>query len=1604
MYFTLKIIYKSFLVILLFFLFLWVGIQVPIVQNWIGKQVASHLSQVMHAEVRVSHVSFSLFNKLYIDNILIKDHSQDTLLSIGHLNLWVTDYFFLKKNWHIHYLSLNNVVYYGHRTDSIWNDAFLYHLSSSTDTSTRSPKSPFRIDEINITKMDYEYFDHWAGQNIIYKVGHLHALGIQAGDTISLQSVKMDNPYLLIDEYKGKRPSSLDSIIEADTSVYFNTAYIKLQMKNCRLMNGSIHIIQSDKPYRNRGFDWYHIHINHVNGIVKNFSLIGDTIRAWVPQASATEQSGLTIRQVHTHFLLNPRIMEFSALDLQTEKSHITHYYAMCYQSFYKDFSDFLNRVTIVARLKNSFIHADDIAFFAPVISSYHIGGVSTSGYMKGIVNSFYIKNLLLQKGNASISTNIQVNNLLSLQDVSVASSYCRIRTSLSDWLPYIPLSTDKKNTLYRFFPGVMQYQGAVNGSIKTLSTIGHVITQWGTIGEQINFHNILSPTLFSYDGDIFTPQWEIGRWLGGNMSSLGNTALTCHLTGNYNSQAHEFQNVFYGTIDSIEVNAYSFHAIKANGIFNNGYIRGMVSILDTNFKAHSAFEMNIKDPLLRTFVKGRLDHINLNNLRLSIKPTILSSDFSLSMKGSRIDNILGEVSFTNAIFYKNPTSILHFDSLQLISSKSEDRNFLQLKGKDFDINMLGNFTILGIRNSLQHFLHYYYPTILPDVDSNILLNEDYSFHIQTHKVSPYITFFKPNINGFDSVDIYGEFQSKIQRMKLLGSIPFVQYDHIRFSNLYIDGLANPDSLLVNATVDGLAFTDSLVFPHSSILFKTKKVDNLSMLDLYTEGKVNIKKAEIHAQLHAFPDSMVISFQPSVIGFKDNNWLLEKNGFVTITPNDIFVKNLLFKQGNSVVNVATYLQADSIHHQLQILLKDVAIAPFVGLFNNTQTPILGQAFGKLIFTDLMTKPNGFADVAIKQFSIGNDNLGNVSLHGSFSSADQLLKYKLIIPNSLTHLFANGIIDLNNGVSEPHTGTFYFQNTDISFLNQFFVGIFSNFQGKATGELQVTNGKLHNTVRGDLQVKNVNLLVDYTQVPYHVDSLTLHFKDDRIDFGHFVLYDVLGNKGTGEGNITFDNLFNRNYHFTLSSPHIMLIRLKQTDNPYFYGTSVGKASFLFQGNDNDLKMNIQANATDSTTIFIPNSASKDSFNNDGIIFKHVAIANNSDYNKPASNFAIHIDLFFSPKVTFNVVMNQATGDEIEAKGEGKISIVDGGGKPFAMFGRYNIELGQYKFNVQSIYKRYFYLLPNTNSYIEWNGDPSNAALNVSAQYTAEGVQLENLLPDNYDQSISDNTKGYKGNVYVICEIKGTIDRPILNFKIDFPPNTQLQNDFVLQQIISNIESNQSELIKQVAFLVFFNTFSPYQGSGTSASANNSAKVASNTGLTTLSSVLSTGLNDILSNLLSKIFKDKSIRFRLNSSFYNTSLNDYGAIGSATGNSSNVGYTRSALDLKYYQNLLKDRIQINVGSGIDFAVNGQQISANQNNSFVFLPDVRVDFILSKNKKLRLTTFYTDNVDLTTSNGKRNQTGVSLSYRTTFDSLHVGNILYNSKKKKHKITHKK
>ena len=336
--------------------------------------------------------------------------------------------------------------------------------------------------------------------------------------------------------------------------------------------------------------------------------------------------------------------------------------------------------------------------------------------------------------------------------------------------------------------------------------------------------------------------------------------------------------------------------------------------------------------------------------------------------------------------------------------------------------------------------------------------------------------------------------------------------------------------------------------------------------------------------------------------------------------------------------------------------------------------------------------------------------------------------------------------------------------------------------------------------------------------------------------------------------------------------------------------------------------------------------------------------------------------------------------IAANGNGNLKIRAGTSEDMTMSGRFNIERGNYNFTFQSI-KRNFKLREDAGSYISWNGDPYNATIDIEAEYEADNVRFSDLLNGSNlaTATTNEDVKRYRGKVLVIATLTERLTAPKIAFRIELPPNSPIRSSPDVATIFAFIENDINELNKQVSFLIVFNTFGPYTGGGARGGTGDLAnKALEGIVVNSISGFLSNILTNQFSNILQNIFKDKSLKVNFNASLYSgTNLVD-----NYSTNSVNLP-DRTNFNLSIEKSYFNERLTFIVGGALDFGLNTAQ--QNQSSAFPFLPDVTAEWRLTPDGKFRLTFFYRENYSyMTSSGGKQNRSGTSISFRKEFDSI--------------------
>ena len=632
----------------------------------------------------------------------------------------------------------------------------------------------------------------------------------------------------------------------------------------------------------------------------------------------------------------------------------------------------------------------------------------------------------------------------------------------------------------------------------------------------------------------------------------------------------------------------------------------------------------------------------------------------------------------------------------------------------------------------------------------------------------------------------------------------------------------------------------------------------------------------------------------------------------------------------------------------------------------------GIANGNIYLRDIYTKLRVEAKLQATQFRLNNDSVGIVDISSTYNTADGKVLFNVKSNNQNFVLNAEGGYNTKDSTHNPLLTTMKLDHAKVGILNSFLGNLFDDITGLATGTITM-HGDFNNLhLVGAAHLDSGALTVKYTRVRYTIPSADFVFKEDGIDFGNFTVMDKFGNTGNVRG-ILHENGFKNNvFDFDMSTDKLLMIDTRAKDNPNFYGTAIGRASLSLKGPQENMRMKIIAEANDISHVYIPTSNGKKSAEADFIIFKQYGLQEQPEAEINTTNLNIDLDLTTNSNVTVSVILDELTGDIIEASGNGRLLIKIPAKGDITMNGRYNIEQGKYNFNFQSLVKKPFDLLPGQNSYIEWSGDPFDASIKIRAQYTAKNVALSDLISSSA-LNLNPAVLGYRGDVYVIADLTGKLTKPDINFHLDFPQGSAIRNDDNFNRLLAKMETDENEMLKQVTWLIVFDAFSPY------GEISGSQTFVQSTAYNTISQKVAGVLNNAISDFLFKLTGDKSLQFDIGAKTYSS----YNLGGVSSGGT----LDRGAVELKLNKSLFNNKVIVTFGGDLDFNVSGAAVATS--NTLQWLPDIAVQMVLTKDRKLRAVVFNHSSLGVYNSGtlGRVTRQGVSISYTTDFDKFFGG-----------------
>lgn len=1568
---------------------LWLLIQTSFFQTFLVRRIAGSIAHDLHTTVSVGRVDVELLNTMVLEKTLVLDQKKDTLLYAGRVEVHITDWFCFKDKIELQYIGLRDAVVKLNRTDKAWNYQFLSDYFSRPSSGGRQRQIELNLRKVELSNVFLQQKDGWRGEDL---TGSVKRLSLKADSLdinkkiFRIRSVDLQKPYFAVYEYDGNRPplppdTAQPAIINDPAHLRWNPDGWVIAVQSVDIHDGTFRSDdQTDRqPYTT--FDGAHILFGDINGSFRNLRLNKDTLTAHVLLAT-NERSGFSVKKLTADMTMHPELMEFSRLDIQTGGSHLHNYFAMRYPSF-DDMSHFITRVRMEGHFDGAVINSDDIAYFAPELKDWK-KKITAVGVVKGTVDNLNGRNLVLEAGKDTyLRGNISMAGLPDIDKTYIDFEAENFRTTYHDAVSFIPKLKEVHQPRLDLIEYV-RFKGNFTGFLSDFVTYGSIETNLGTLSTDLNM-KLPANQVARYSGSVKTGGFNLGKLVEND--ALGSIVFQGKVNGSGLS-ASKVNAQLDGNVDLLEFNQYPFRNITVKGTVAKQLFNGQFTAGDPNLQAGLNGLIDFSHAIPEVNFEANVTKADLRKLNLVKEDVQFDGKFRFRFRGSNIDNFLGTAKVFDASLYRGGKRI-SFDSLSVESKIFENNKVITAVSNEFDAALAGEFSIRDLPAAFQTFLNKYYPAYIKP-SKKALTNENFSFVITTKKVDEYINMINPHLAGFNFSTLTGRINAKQNLLDLNAEVPQFSYKNVAFYDVKLRATGAYDSLGVQTDIANVYINDSLNFPSTHIRLKSAR--DISDINIRTSANQTLNAADITAQVQTLPKGAKLKFRESSFDVNGKSWTIEKNGELTLTEDLLSATGIKMYNGLQEIRITSAPSPlNPGINDLKVDMKKVNIGDFTPyLVKNNR--IEGLLSGTANLTDPFGKMRVDLNATADQFRLDDDSIGKITLKANYYKIFNEADFSAVSDNKDYHFDLKGIYQLGDSARNENLDVFTsLKDTRIDVLQKYLSDVFSDVSGTVTGALRIKGPSKTLNYLGSLHLMDASLRVKYTNVVYRIPDANVELQEDRIDFGNFGFIDKYGNKAQITRGILYHQSFNNlSFDFAMSTPKLLVLATNNSGGDPYYGTVIARANMTFKGPLDDMQMNIDAAPADSSSLIINTKSGKESGQADFIVWKLYGREMQAERPENANNLTVNLNVTANNYANMYVILDEVTGDVIQATGSGNLKIRATTDGEFSISGRYDIDRGNYNFNFESLLKKPFRLREDGNNFIQWSGDPSKAIINIEAEYEAENVRFSDLgwRKDAAYASDKDISK-YRGKVLVVASLTEELLSPQIKFRIELPPNSPLRNDDATNLLLKTIQSDENELNKQVAFLVVFNSFGPLSTSQSQSNIANTAFEGIVVG--SISGVLSNTLSRQFSNAFQKIFRDKSIKVNFNAQLYSgTNLATEAAL-----NTSAFNIDRTNLNLSVAKSLFNERLTFTFGSAVDFGLSPTQSAPAK--SIPFLPDVTAEWKITPDGKLALTFFYRDSYNFLTSptgSAKQNRTGASISYRREFETL--GELLESKRRK--------
>ena len=1307
----------------------------------------------------------------------------------------------------------------------------------------------------------------------------------------------------------------------------------------------SFRMTDETKEENIKRIDFSHLRLDISLAEITTIKVQKDSIVFEIRQFVASDRDNrVSIRNMETKVGYTDKFLVLDDLVLETEYSIIGDSIRLDY-NHPSAMSSFIDSVDLYVNIAKSNIHSNDVEAFTGISALNN--ALKLSFEMEGKIGDLRIRNLHVVQGRSYLNSDISLIGLPVLEETFMdifidktrfyshdLSSYLKNQDELFDKLEYLDINA------------------VFSGFIKNFSTKASVSTALGEVKADMNVTMPEDRKQTSYTGHLEMNGFDLGP-LVGDTTLLQRVSMKGRVLGKGITRETATFLVDL-TAKDIGVKNYSYDSLSFKGYLAAKHFYGHFGIEDPNCRISGITNMDLRKAPEKLSLNTTIDTLFTKRLNLTEEDFFLQTKINWKQTHLDLDSLVGSLKLSDIVFNRDSTQSLRLASAHIETSLDSLERKVTLDMPGISANLSGDFTFKGLFQFLEREaadLSSYFDLKLDSVSNNdqpLLAN----LTAELLDINQYLGFFNPNIfvsNG-SNVDVTFEKKENSDAIiSLYAWVDSIQFNEDAFLQNEVDMYASLDSDS-DGILGSFLLSSKEQLWHSipnSERFVTEGVwdnDKIEITTVIHQPETDMK-SRINGEITLLGDTIEFKFLPSEISALGDRWGFDSTNHIHITKAGISIESLDIRSDNKLASLSGLL-SDSLHSQINLVTRNIDLSQLNFVLG---IPIEGTFDADFTIHRPVGEPVQFeGNFNLHDFFYKNLLIGNINATSYWDEEEEGVRARVSVDreNFRTIAVDGYYYPLKE---EQFDFDILFDQADFKMLEVFTEENLSNVKGAASGNVKFSGTAEKPVLTGTCEIKEGGFQVNYLQTTYDFGGKIL-LKKGEIDFKDFVLRDIDGDSATFDGDIRHSYFTDITADLHVVAGKFNFLNTTSSDNSLYYGSAIASGNIFITGPLNDLVIKVNAKTEKGTRFFIPLSDSKDYEQAEFISFIDLSDTTKSVLDvinvvKQSLGLTIDFDLEVTPDAYVELIFDIKTGDIIRGRGNGNLKLkLDKNGN-FELYGPLTITEGAYNFTVPNFINKEFEVVPGGT--IVWYGDPYSGSMELTATYLQK-ASFGSLLSDPNAQQ--EGAMSIKYPVIVVLELKGDILAPNIEFDIALDESVSFAQNTEVTKLITQIKGDEQQLKRQVVSLLFFKRFSPLQSSFVGGGGGSGGSIGKS-------------LSEFLTNQIS---------------YLATQLDENLEVEVDLTNLDQEGFNTFQLRLAY--TFMDGRLKVTRGGDFTSAT-----SENQNRVNDIIGDWSVEYILTKDGKLRAKMFSQTNQSLLTNQSQQNmETGLSLRYIKSFNSL--------------------